>query len=186
VHRGIGASVHLRCTPRPGMRFGPNGKLRILALDASKSIVSLHNEKAPRYLLILAIMTTLSATGRAQTEHNATPDVAVDQPSPAVKIVQGPVVELITDSTAQIAWSTNVNAGTLLHYGTDPQKLDQTASMPWGGLTHRVVLKNLRASTTYYFVAESAQGQDTGTRAEAPRASFTTGVPGEPPRANKQ
>lgn len=108
-----------------------------------------------------------------------------DQPSPPVKITNGPVVELITDSTAQIAWSTNVNAGTLLHYGTDPQNLNQTASMPWGGLTHRVVLKNLSPSTTYYFRAESADGQDTGTRAEAPQISFKTTAPGAQPVQNK-
>jgi hypothetical protein len=148
--------------------------------------VSLYSEKMTRHFLILAIVVGLCALGQAQTEKGASGDSAADQPSPAVKIVQGPVVELVTDSTAQIAWSTNVNAGTLLHYGTDSQKLDKTASMPWGGLTHRVVLKNLQASTTYYFVAESAQGQDTGTRAEAPQASFTTVGPGEPPRANKQ
>lgn len=108
-----------------------------------------------------------------------------DQPAPPVKITNGPVVELITDSTAQIAWSTNVNAGTLLHYGTDPQNLNQTASMPWGGLTHRVVLKNLSPSTTYYFRAESADGQDTGTRAEAPQMSFKTTAPGAQPVRNK-
>lgn len=109
-----------------------------------------------------------------------------DQPTPAVKIIYGPIVELITDTTVQIAWSTNVNAGTLLHYGADPQHLDHTASMPWGGLTHRVVLRNLQPSTTYYFQAESAQGQDTGTRAEAPPSSFKTVTAGAPPVRNKE
>ncbi|HEY6352043.1 MAG TPA: fibronectin type III domain-containing protein, partial [Candidatus Angelobacter sp.] len=109
-----------------------------------------------------------------------------EETSPAVKIIHGPVVELITDSTAQIAWSTNVNAGTVLHYGTDPQKLDQTAGMPWGGLTHRVVLRRLNPSTTYYFQAESPQGQDTGTRAEAAASSFKTVAEGDPPVRNKQ
>ena len=127
-----------------------------------------------RACVSLAILVGLSALGLAQSD-NRTPDVTnPDQPAAAVKIVHGPVVELITDSTAQIAWSTNVNAGTVLHYGTDSKKLDQTASMPWGGLTHRVMLKDLHPGTTYYFVAESAQGQDTGTRAEAPESSFTT------------
>jgi hypothetical protein len=107
-----------------------------------------------------------------------------NQPTPAVKITHGPVLELITDSSAQIAWSTNVNAGTLLHYGTTPQNLDRTASMPWGGLTHRVVLKDLQPGTTYYFQAESTQGQDTGTRAETPRSSFQTVAQGAPPVRN--
>jgi hypothetical protein len=92
----------------------------------------------------------------------------------AVQITHGPVVENVTDTTAEIAWSTNVNAGTTLHYGTDPGHLDQAAGMPWGGLTHRVSLKNLNPNTTYYFKAESAQGQGTGTQAQAEQASFQT------------
>lgn len=91
-----------------------------------------------------------------------------------VKIIHGPVVEFVTDSTAQIAWSTNENSGTVLHYGTDPDNLNQKAGMPWGGITHRVLLKHLQGDTTYYFKAESPDGQDTGTRAEAPQASFKT------------
>lgn len=92
----------------------------------------------------------------------------------AVQITHGPVVENITDTTAVIAWSTNVNAGTVLRYGTDPHHLDQTAGMPWGGLTHRVNLKDLKPGTTYYFQAESNEGQGTGTAAQARVASFQT------------
>src|SRR5215470_10213344 len=92
----------------------------------------------------------------------------------SVQITHGPVVENVTDTTAIIAWSTNVNAGTLLRYGMDPQHLNQTASMPWGGLTHRVNLKDLKPGTTYYFQAESNEGQGTGTRVQTAPASFQT------------
>ena len=95
-------------------------------------------------------------------------------PTNGVQITHGPVVENVTDTTAEIAWSTNVNSGTALHYGTDPTHLDQTAGMPWGGFTHRVLIKNLKPNTTYYFKAESGQGQGTGTLAEAAQASFQT------------
>ena len=98
----------------------------------------------------------------------------VDTTRRAVQITQGPVVEQVTDTTAEIAWSTNVNSGTALHYGTDPSHLDQSAGMPWGGLTHRVLIKNLKPNTTYYFKAESGQGQGTGTQAETAQASFQT------------
>ena len=94
-----------------------------------------------------------------------------------VEIVHGPVVESVTDTTAVIAWSTNVNAGTVLHYGTDVNHLDQIASMPWGGLTHRVNLKDLKPDTKYYFKAESAQGQGSGTTAVAPQSFFRTKAP---------
>src|SRR5579884_1516658 len=45
-----------------------------------------------------------------------------DAPQP-VAITKGPRVESATESTAIIAWSTNVNASTLVRYGADPQKL---------------------------------------------------------------
>lgn len=92
----------------------------------------------------------------------------------AVQITNGPVVENVTDTTAEIAWSTNVNSGTALHYGTDPSHLDMTAGMPWGGFTHRVLIKNLKPNTTYYFKAESGQAQGTGTQAETAQSSFQT------------
>ena len=96
----------------------------------------------------------------------------------AVQITNGPVVENVTDTTAEIAWSTNVNAGTTLRYGTDPGHLDQTAGMPWGGLTHRVMIKDLQPNTTYYFQAESSQGQGTGTLAQTAQSSFQTKAAG--------
>ena len=98
-----------------------------------------------------------------------------DDPDPkAVLITNGPVVENVTETTAVIAWSTNVNAGTILRYGTDPDHLEQIASMPWGGLTHRVNLKDLNPNTTYYYQAESPNAQGTGTTAQSPPASFKT------------
>jgi hypothetical protein len=102
------------------------------------------------------------------------PVTPIGVPTNGVQITHGPVVENVTDTTAEIAWSTNVNSGTALHYGTDPTHLDQTAGMPWGGFTHRVLIKNLKPNTTYYFKAESGQGQGTGTLAEAEQASFQT------------
>ncbi len=121
-----------------------------------------------RILLMIAVV-NLVATAQipSRPDNPAVPSVAVE-------ITQGPVVENVTDTTAVIAWSTNVNAGTVLHYGTDPTRLDQTAGMPWGGLTHRVDLKDLKPDTKYYFRAESPKGQGTGTSATAPPSSFRT------------
>lgn len=93
---------------------------------------------------------------------------------PAVRITHGPVVENVTNTTATIAWSTNVNSGTTLHYGTEPNHLDQGAGMPWGGFTHRVYLKNLQPGTKYFFQAESSKAQGTGTSAMADVMSFET------------
>jgi hypothetical protein len=91
-----------------------------------------------------------------------------------LRIIHGPVVENLTETTAIIAWSTNVNAGTVLHYGIDPDHLVQTAGMPWGGLTHRVELHSLQSGTKYFFRAESPDGQGTGENAQSPLLSFQT------------
>lgn len=97
---------------------------------------------------------------------------------PAVRITHGPVVENVSDTTAIIAWSTNVNSGTTLRYGTSPNHLDQGAGMPWGGFTHRVYLKDLQPGTKYFFQAESGKAQGTGTSAIADVMSFETRLPG--------
>ncbi|HKD45754.1 MAG TPA: fibronectin type III domain-containing protein [Candidatus Angelobacter sp.] len=123
----------------------------------------------PILIMIVAISTWMAAQTPLLKEEPALPSVSVE-------ITQGPVVESVTDTTAVIAWSTNVNAGTVLHYGTDPNRLQQTAGMPWGGLTHRVNLKDLKPDTKYYFQAESPKGQGTGTSATAPPSSFRTKV----------
>ncbi|HZE25402.1 MAG TPA: fibronectin type III domain-containing protein [Blattabacteriaceae bacterium] len=130
--------------------------------------------------------TTQAASQQAASQQASPQSPSVQQipaspigaPSNGVQITHGPVVENVTDTTVEIAWSTNVNSGTALHYGTDPSHLDQTAGMPWGGFTHRVFIKNLKPNTTYYFKAESGQAQGTGTLAQAAQASFQTKAAG--------
>ena len=107
---------------------------------------------------------------------STTPVAAQEHPS--LRITNGPVIEDVSDTTAQIAWSTHASSGTVVHYGTDPMNLDQTASMPWGALTHRVEIKGLKPKTTYYFKAESDQGQGTGGRVETMESSFETKASG--------
>jgi len=96
----------------------------------------------------------------------------------AVRIIDGPRVEGVGDTWAVIAWTTNNGGSSTLRYGTS-QSLNETAH---GGYTreaadratHRVHLKDLRPGTTYYFIADSSQGQNTGTMATSSIQSFTT------------
>lgn len=104
---------------------------------------------------------------------------AQDERPQNVEITKGPRVESVSSDTAVIAWSTNVNASTLVRYGIDQQKLTARAEQPWGGLTHRVTIPNLQPGTTYYFQAESNQGQGTGTRAVSDVKTFSTREPGQ-------
>ena len=92
----------------------------------------------------------------------------------SVKITKGPVVEHTGEHTAVVAWSTNRSASTIVRYGTDPNNLDRTAQMPWGGLTHRVDIKNLQPGTRYYFKIDSGHAQGNGTAAMSSVEQFTT------------
>ena len=94
------------------------------------------------------------------------------QKAEKVKITHGPVIESMKPVT--IAWSTNVNASTILKYGTNPASLTQTAEARWGGRTHRVYLHNLKPDTTYYYRIESTQAQGTGTQAVSATEHFQT------------
>src|SRR5205085_9196655 len=91
-----------------------------------------------------------------------------------VQITQGPNIENVTDTQAEIAWSTNVNANSVIRYGTDQNNMNQTAKAPWGGLTHRVTINNLEPGKTYYFKVVSVQAEGSGTRAASGVQSFTT------------
>ncbi|HYG99135.1 MAG TPA: fibronectin type III domain-containing protein [Terriglobales bacterium] len=91
-----------------------------------------------------------------------------------VQITKGPTIENVTGNSATIAWSTNTNASTVLKYGTDRNNLNQTAQAPWGGLTHRVTLRNLEPNKTYYYQVTSAQGQGTGSGDIGAIAQFQT------------
>jgi phosphodiesterase/alkaline phosphatase D-like protein len=93
---------------------------------------------------------------------------------PPVQISNGPVVENITETSATIAWSTNVSAGSSVRYGTERDSLTSLKQAPWGGYTHRLNLENLQPGATYYFQAESGHAQGTGTSTQSSIMQFRT------------
>ncbi len=89
-------------------------------------------------------------------------------------ITDGPQIEYLDSTSAEIAWSTNLGSSTLVRYGEDPNALVKTEQAPWGQETHRVRIKNLHPNTTYYFVVESSEAQGTGTMAKSIEAQIST------------
>src|SRR5438874_13460226 len=67
-----------------------------------------------------------------------------------ITITAGPDVTP-TDTGATIHWTTSGTAATILHYGTDPNNLNQKSYQPGGERDHNVTLSNLSPNTTYYF-----------------------------------
>jgi hypothetical protein len=126
--------------------------------------------------LALGLATCAQASSRPKQDRDNDKDNQAKhaQKAQKVKITHGPVIESTKPTTATIAWSTNVNASTILKYGANPNSLDQTAEARWGGMTHRVYLRNLKPGTTYYYRIESTQAQGTGSQAVSGVQQFRT------------
>ena len=108
-------------------------------------------------------------------------DMASSQQSQQnLTMTHGPNIEYVSTNSAEIAWTTNTGGSSVIHYGTDPNNLNQTAQESYQTgqsgqhVTHRVTIRNLQPHTTYYFRVESAQGQGTGTQVQGQVQSFTT------------
>jgi len=99
---------------------------------------------------------------------------------PELKLTNGPVLEHVGSNEATVAWSTDLPSSSIVKYGMNPNRLNETAEQPWGATTHRVELKNLRPNTRYYFSIHSAQGKNApGQALETPPKEFTTAAAGE-------
>lgn len=126
--------------------------------------------------LVLAFALSIAMYAQKKSEKPA----AQHKHAEAERIVKGPVVEGVGDTTAVIAWTTNTGGSSVVHYGTDKSSLNQTAESPYAdndktsAQNHRVHIKNLKPGTTYYFRVSSGQGEGTGTEAGSGEGTFTT------------
>lgn len=115
------------------------------------------------------------------------------QQAVTLRITDGPRIENVTSNSAQIAWTTNTPAGSMLLYGVDQNVIQNRsgqgwptnqiqpsganpgmAEVPWGGTTHRIQLTNLQPQTTYYFAVRSTAGENTVGAMTSDISSFTT------------
>lgn len=99
----------------------------------------------------------------------------------ASRITNGPNVQYVGSDRAQIAWSTNVNSGQIVRYGTDPNHLDQMKESKRGGerekngdYLHKLELTGLKPGTKYYFDVESTKAAATGPNLMGKVESFQT------------
>ena len=110
------------------------------------------------------------------------------------RITQGPEVELSKEFLTIIRWTTNNPGGSpehygIVHYGTDPKNLSQTAKSPirlnpgHPSTIFRVRMDGLKLGTTYYYTVESEEANGTNDGMKSPVKQFTT--PGEPQRAGR-
>ncbi len=130
-----------------------------------------------RVLLILAI-SVLSGSLVAQ-ESPTTPKAA------RVRIIQGPKVELAREHLTIISWTTNNPGGSpvhygIVHYGTDPSVLSETAKSPirlnpdHSSTVFRVRIDGLQPRTTYYYTVDSIETNGKGDGVRSAVKHFTT------------
>jgi phosphodiesterase/alkaline phosphatase D-like protein len=126
-----------------------------------------------KLLLRLAIT---AAAGGLLSSNPMVAQVSPTTPKAArVRITQGPEVELSKEHLTIIRWTTNNPGGSpehygIVHYGTDPTNLNQTAKSPirlnpdHPATIFRVRLAHLKPGTTYYYrvVSTGSDGKDDG------------------------
>lgn len=103
-----------------------------------------------------------------------------------VKISEGPEVPLVGGYLTVIRWTVNNPGGLpvhygVVHYGTDPKNLNQTARNPirlnsqHSSTVFRVNLYELPPKTTYYYTVESMDSTGKSDGVTSPVKTFTTG-----------
>jgi hypothetical protein len=102
-----------------------------------------------------------------------------------VRITQGPELELAKEHLTIIRWTTSNPGGSpvhygIVHYGTDPKNLSQTAKSPIRlnpdhvSTIFRVRLDDLKPRTTYYYTVGSMEANGTDDRTKSAVNQFTT------------
>ena len=107
-----------------------------------------------------------------------------------VEITKGPELESASNHLTIIRWMTNNPGGAdvhygIVHYGTDPKDLSQTAKNPirlnqgHQYTTFRVRIEGLKPQTTYYYTVTSEESNGTSDGVKSTVRTFTTPAPGE-------
>src|ERR1700675_4476390 len=140
--------------------------------------------------LLLRLAITAAASGPLSSNSMVAQLSPTTPKAASVRITQGPEIELAKDFLTIIRWTTNNPGGSpehygIVHYGTDPKNLSQTAKNPitlnpnHPATLFRVRVEGLKPGTTYYTV-DSEESNGTSDRVNSPVKQFTTEPP---PRA---
>jgi hypothetical protein len=111
-----------------------------------------------------------------------------------IQVTQGPEIEMSKEFLTIIRWATNNPGGSpehygVVHYGTDPKNLIETAKSPirlnadHASTVFRVRLDGLKPGTTYYYKVGSMEANGTDAGVKSAVKQFTT--PGDSQRAGR-
>jgi hypothetical protein len=139
-----------------------------------------------KFAIAVAAGSLLSSSPMVAQVSPSTPKTAQAQ------ITQGPEVELAKEFLTIIRWTTNNPGGSpvhygIVHYGTDPKNLSQTAKSPLrlnpghASTIFRVRVTGLKSGTTYYYTV-GAEGSDGSVdKMESTVQKFTLSAEAQPP-----
>jgi hypothetical protein len=141
-----------------------------------------------RLLLTLAITTTLDSL--LFSNPAAAQVLPPAKKAARVEITKGPELEFSADHLTIIRWTTNNPGGSdvhygIVHYGTDPKNLSQTAKSPLrlnqghSETIFRVRMTRLTPRTTYYYRVTSVESNGKSDGVKSTVKQFTTPGPGE-------
>ena len=127
--------------------------------------------------LLLKVAIALAAGSLLQSMPAAAQVSPTTEKATWVRITKGPEIERADPDFAIIKWTSNNPGGSpehygVVHYDTDPKKLDQTAKSPirlnqaHSDTVFRVRVDGLKPATTYYYKVGSmeASGQSDGVK----------------------
>src|ERR1700736_5301520 len=106
-------------------------------------------------------------------------------PADHAELIAGPELELATDTSAIVRWTTDNPGGTdrhdgIVHYGTDARNLTRIAKSPNrrnptnSEMTFRVRILGLSSHTTYYYRVESVGATGVTDRVSSSVRTFNT------------
>jgi phosphodiesterase/alkaline phosphatase D-like protein len=112
-----------------------------------------------RMILVIGLCVSLATLVAAQNRSGATYSDLKPANEQMVRITNGPGVDHLTDTSAEVFWNTTAKSDSLLRYGTDRERLSETAEGQSGQADHKVELNNLKPDTTYFFEVVASNGQ---------------------------
>jgi len=135
-----------------------------------------------RSFLTLIAVTAASLIGSNPT---AAQQIPSGEEAGSVQIVVGPALESVAEKSAIVRWMSTTPPGAaehfgVVHYGTDPNDLSQTAKSPIRlNMAHpntifRVRVDGLKPGTTYYYTVDSTRPDGTSDGVKGTVNQFTT------------
>jgi len=134
-----------------------------------------------RFGFSLSVMLFLSSGLMAQRSYDGNSNAP--QAPATVNITQGPTIQYADDQFAVITWTTDQPFVSRVFYGKDASNLNQIAEdVRSQSLRHQINLRNLQASTTYYFRIDTGQGTAAAASANTLNGFQTTALGANPIR----